>query len=143
MNLLKLFSLGYLFTLQPGSEFKFMVPLIAFFLFLSIGSFYIEKWVSRQPHRKAIKELLPDFSKRIRLFGIIGFLLLFARYENIPYFAMRIVLLLFLIGILVYVGRSLYKFKKHLPELLDKKEKKITHQKYLPKSKKKKSKKRR
>jgi amino acid transporter len=143
MNLFKLFSLSYLFQLQPGSEFKFMVPLIAFFLILALGSFYLEKWINRQPHRKAIKELLPNAASHLRTFGIIGFLLLFFLYENIPYFAMRIVLILFLIGILVYVGRNLYKFKKHLPELLDKKDKKTTHHKYLPKSKKKKNKKKR
>lgn len=136
MNISKFFDLSYLFELQPGSSFRFMVPLIAFFLILAIGSFYLEKWIKKQPHKKAITELLPKLSSRIRLFGILGFVLLFCRYENIPYFAMRIVLLAYLVGILVYVGRSIYKYKKHLPELLEKKEKKEIHFKYLPKSKK-------
>lgn len=136
MNIFQLFSPSYLFTIQPGSSFKFMVPLIAFFLILAIGSFYLEKWIKKQPHKKAINELLPKLSSRIRLFGILGFVLLFCRYENIPYFAMRFVLLAYLIGILVYVGRSIYKYKKHLPELLEKKEKKEIHNKYLPKNKK-------
>ncbi len=143
MSPLKLLSPSYLFTIQPGSEFKFMVPLIVLFLILTVGSFYIDGWIKKQPHRAAIRELLPKFGSRLRLLGIIGFLLLFARYENIPYFAMRFMLLAFLIGIAAYIGYSLYKYKTHLPELLETRKKKATHHKYLPKSKKKKKKKKR
>ena len=131
-----------MFELQPGSEFKFMVILIVFFLILAIGSFYLDAWIKKQPHRNAIKKLLPHFPNRLRILGIIGFVLLFFRYENIPYFAMRILLVLLLLGIISYIGYSLYKFKKHLPELLETRKKKKTHHKYLPKSKKKKKKKR-
>ena len=119
-----------------------MVPLIVLFLVLAIGSFYVEKWIKKQPHRTAIRNLLPKFGSRLRLFGIFGFLLLFFRYENIPYFAMRFLLLMYLIAIVAFIGYSLYKYHKHLPELLETRQKKHTHHKYLPKSKKKKKKKR-
>src|SRR3989339_473825 len=100
MSPTKLFSLNYLFDVYPGSSFYYMLPLIIFFLILILGSFYLEKIIKGLPYRVSLQRVLPHFSGKIRFLGILGFVFLWVRYENLPYLAMRFFLLVYLL----YIG---------------------------------------
>lgn len=135
MELGKLFSLSYLFQVYPG-EFRYMAVLVTLFLILILGSFYLEAWIKKHPQRKSIQHLLPGISARLRLLGLVGFVFLWIRYENLPYLSMRALFLLFLIYTGVVMGRAVYRFKTHLPTTIEKHTKKKTTTSYLPKKKK-------
>lgn len=141
MNLGKLFSPSYLFNVSPG-DFKFMALFIAFFLVLLVGSFYLEGWIKKHPRRQSLTHLLPNIGGRLRMFGLIGFIFLWIRYENLPYLSMRALLLAFLLYVAWVIGNSIYKVRTRLGETLVVHSKHKERNKYLPR-KKKKSKKRR
>lgn len=143
MNFSKLFSPKYLFEIYPGSEFRYMIPLIVFFLILVVGSIYLEQWIKKNPDRKHIQSLLPGIVGRLRLLGLMGFIFLWVRYENLPYLSMRIFLMAYLIYILWVISQAVYKMKKILPMLIDEGKIKKTEKNYLPQKKKNKKKKKR
>ena len=76
------------------------------------------------------------------MFGLIGFIFLWIRYENLPYLSMRALLLAFLLYVAWVIGNSIYKVRTRLGETLVVHSKHKERNKYLPR-KKKKSKKRR
>lgn len=114
-----------------------MPVLIAFFLVLLVGSFYLERWIKKHPKRPTLMHLLPNIGSRLRVLGLIGFLLLWIRYENLPYFSMRFFLLAFLLYILWIMSHSIYVVRTHFEETLEKYSKKKEQNKYLPRAKKK------
>jgi len=144
MDLSKLFSLQYLFRVQPG-EFHNMTTFIALFLLMIVGSFYVETWMRRNPNNKALKRILGNFPGQLRNLGIIGFLLLWFRYENIPYLAMRAFLLALLIYILWVIGSAIHTYRTKLDEAAAQFKKRVqkAHDPYLPRQKKKRKKGRR
>lgn len=136
MNLGKLFSLSYLFDRFPGSSFHYMIPCIVLFLVLIVGSFYLESWIRRHPLRSSLKTTLPHVVGRLRAFGIVGFVLLWIRYENLPFISMRALLLLFFLSFLAYVGMCVYRFKVILPKTIEENKRLNKLKSYLPKKKK-------
>ncbi len=136
MNPFKLLSPSYLFDPNPG-EFHFMVLFLGFFILLTVGSFYLDAWVRKHPHRTSIKHLLPRMGQTLRIFGIIGFAFLWIRYEQLTLLSMRAFFLLYLLILVWYVGNAIYKYRKRLPEVIEMHENRKKHKKYLPKRKKK------
>jgi uncharacterized protein YacL len=143
MDFSKLFDLNYLFDPRPGSAFYFMIAMIVVFLGLIMTSFYLEKWISKHPLKKALKQVLPHTAKHLRGLGILGFVLLFFRYENLPYLSMRALLIALLISIMAYIGYSVHQFRSKLPAIIEQQKKAKKKKTYLPKSKKKKKSKKR
>jgi len=132
MNPFKLLKLNYLFDPTPGYTFLYFWPLVVLFILTFAGSFFI---------RKKFKNLPTHIPTRIREFTILGIFLTFLRDQDIPYFAMRLWLVLFFALIPIYAIWSRLSFLKKLEE-----EAKITHKteildKYLPTPKKKRKKK--
>lgn len=142
MNPTQLFNLDYLFDPTPGDTFYYMVFFIILFLALILGSFYLESWIRKHPLRSALQSTLPHIGFHLRIFGMMGFVFLFVRYENMPYFSMRFLFVLYLLWIAVYVGMSLYRFKTTLPETIEEQHRLKKRAKYLPKKKTTKKKKR-
>lgn len=140
MNPFKLFNPSYLFDPQPG-EFHFMLLFLIFFLLLTIGSFYVDAWVRKHPQRRSIKHLMPKMGQTLRVFGILGFVFLWVRYENLMLFSMRFLFLLYLIIIVAYIGNTIYKYRTKLPDVIEAHAHHKKHKKYLPKKKKGKKKK--
>lgn len=132
----KLFSLSYLFDRFPGSAFLYMIPCIILFLVLIVGSFYLESWIRRHPLRPSLKLTLPHVGGRLRAFGIIGFVLLWIRYENLPFLSMRALLLLFFLSFLAYIAMCVYRFNVVLPKKIEENKRLNKLKSYLPKKKK-------
>ncbi|MDP2624769.1 MAG: hypothetical protein Q8P27_01140, partial [Candidatus Peregrinibacteria bacterium] len=93
--------------------------------------------------RTSLKTTFPRLAKNIRNFGLVGFIFLWIRYENLPYLSMRFLFLLYLIWIVAYIGHNVYKFKTKLPEAIDKQHSTKKLKNYLPTKKKKGGKKKR
>jgi hypothetical protein len=136
MDLGKLFDLNYMFNPYPG-DFKFMPLFIGFFLVITIGSFYLEGWIKKNPNRSNIQRIIPGVAKHLRFLGLIGFLFLWARHEHIPYFSMRAALVAFIAYIVWTIGNSIYKYKTQLNQVIELNLRNRKHRSYLPKQKKK------
>lgn len=142
MQLEKLFSLSYLFDPRPGI-FSYMAFFVGLFLLILVGSFYLERWIKKHPKRPILIHLLPNIGGRMRMFGLIGFIFLWVRYESLPYFSIRFFFLLFLLYILWVIGHSIYMVRTRFEEKIETHTVKKERNKYLPRSKKKSTKKKR
>lgn len=131
MNFSNFFDLSYLFKLNPGGRFSFYIPLIIFFGILA-GLSFATKYYLRYKKDASLKKLFKNVPKRLLQFAVFGFLLLIFRQQNIPLVSMRIVLILFLIGILVFIGKTAYDYWKVYPVLSKKEKARAEQKKYLP-----------
>lgn len=112
MNFIK-----YLFNTNPGTEFKYYLPLGILVAILIIGGVALSVIYDHKKHSDfAFKRLFRKTSLKLFLSGILFLFLMGVRYENIPYFSMRIWLFLGLL-ILAYfifklIGTYLVEYKK-------------------------------
>ncbi len=83
--------LTYFFTTTPGPEMRFFIPLFALAGLLIVSSIAFSViYKKKKKQDLAFKASFRSLSKNLMFLGI-GFLLLtVVRYENIPYFSMRI-----------------------------------------------------
>jgi len=140
--MLQLFSLSYLFDSTPGQAFKYLWVCFIFFVLLIATGQYLRILIKKSTHKKILKKLMPSVTARFNWIAFFGFMFLFFRYEDIPYMAMRIWLIgLILLG-LYQLGHIGYIYTKILPCEIDKKHSSAAKNKYMPKAKKKKNKKR-
>ncbi|MBU1019556.1 hypothetical protein KJ764_06355 [Patescibacteria group bacterium] len=142
MNPLNLLSASYLFNPTPGQDFKYLWICLVFFLLLVVLGQYWKTFTKNHEHKKILKKIFPGVANKLTTFALFGFAFLFFRHENIPYMAMRILLLAVIIWTLVYIGKNLRKYFKILPTEIAKKAKKEDLNKYMPKPKKKRKKRR-
>lgn len=109
-------TLKYFFNTTPGSEFKFYIPLIILAGILIIGSVVFSRVYSKKKkYDFAFKRLFKKLSSRFTTIGIILLILIALRYENIPYFSMRIWLYLLLLISLYIIYKYIKTFKVDYP----------------------------
>jgi len=127
----------------PGSEFSYYIPIIILSALLIIGSFVFSTIYKRKKKNDfAFKRLFKKVPRVMLIFGILYALILIFRYENIPYFSMRLWLYITTIVFLYFVYRYIKKFKVDYPKekenvRLNTKKPKKSENKYLPHKKKK------
>lgn len=81
----------YMFNIMPGSQFKFYIPMIAICLILLLGSLLFGfLYKNKKKEDLAFKHYFKKTANRLSLMGMLFLLLILVRYENIPYFSMRI-----------------------------------------------------
>lgn len=131
MNLEKFFDLGYLFKLNPGSPFSFYIPLIIFFAVIAIFAFAVKRYI-RYKKETSLKKLFKNAPKRLGQFAVSGILLLIFRQQNIPFVSMRILLMVLILGIFAFIGKTAYLYWKIYPELLKKEQEREKKKKYMP-----------
>ena len=108
--------MGYLFAINPGPAFKYYVPLIIISALLIISSMVFSTiYKQRKKHDFAFKRLFRKTSSTMLIFGILFLLLVALRYENIPYFSMRIWLYLAILAILYFTYRYIKKYLVDYP----------------------------
>lgn len=108
--------LSYLFTSAPGALAKFnlyVIGLGVFLILFSIVFSYIYKKKKKEDF--AFKRLFKGVNKVALIFGIILLLYAAVRYENIPYFSMRIWIYIALIILLYFVYKYIKKYKIDYP----------------------------
>lgn len=126
------FTREYLLDPAPSYPFKYFLPLVAFFGLMFLLGIILPIWFNRR-----FKGLLPYqvLSSKIQIgllsFFIIGFLLLFFRFEEIPWLSSRLLLYLLLLSFLIWLIFILKYFRKQFREDLQKYQEKIRQLKYL------------
>lgn len=103
MNFIK-----YLFNTNPGTEFKYYMPLGILVAILIISSVALSIVYDHKKNTDfAFKRLFKKSSLKLFLFGIFFLFLMGVRYESIPYFSMRIWLFLGLLWLLYFVFKTI------------------------------------
>ena len=107
----------YLFNSNPGTAFEYYVPLLILASVLVISSIIFSAYYKKRKKVDfAFKRLFKSLSNRLMLFGILLFVLIAVRYENIPYFSMRIWLYILLLVLLYFIYRYLKVYKVKYPK---------------------------
>lgn len=135
MDLTQLFDLNYLFDPRPG-DFRFMAFFVGLFLVIIVGSFYLDMWIRKHPRRTTLTHLLPNIGGRFRLLGIVGFVFLWIRYENLPYLSIRFFFLAFLLYLIWVMGHSVMKMRTRFETTMEIHQERQAQNKYLPRAKK-------
>jgi len=92
--------LKYLFDTMPGSDFAYYLPmLIVSGLLIVAGIAFMFIYNNRKKYDFAFKRMFKNTSRNLVLFGLLFLFILGSRYENIPYFGMRFVLYVSLLGL--------------------------------------------
>ena len=131
VELSKIIDPSYLFDAHPPYQFVGFWPLFGFFLLLIITAVFLStyrfsEW--QEPYRKYT--LTPLWSA-----GLVGFILLFARNQSIPYLSTRALLLLAILAFLIWFGYSLTVARRKSVEVRLTVEQREKLSRYLPKKK--------
>jgi hypothetical protein len=104
----------------PGREFAYQYVMIGLIILLFAGAFALRKYTNIKINQKdfVFKNMFRKVPARLHYFAIGLIFLTAVRYENIPYFAMRLWLYMTLAGLLVFLGRMIYKYIKVYPKEL-------------------------
>jgi Ca2+/Na+ antiporter len=107
----------YFFQANPGTEFKYYIPL-AVFAVLLIAAAIAFSLIYRNKRKTdfAFKRLFKNLSKRLILIAALAIVYMLVRYENIPYFSMRIWLYLTIALFLFFGYRYVKTYKKDYPK---------------------------
>ncbi|MFA6533580.1 MAG: hypothetical protein WCT37_00230 [Patescibacteria group bacterium] len=133
----KLLSLGFWFTVQPGpflaAAAQFLLVLFGLCLVAAVVFFLISR---AKKHDRVIWRLFKKLQSYFTTLGLIGFLILFFFYQQIPYLSSRFWLIVWLLIVLVWAG-FIGKFGFiEVPRLRVERAEKEKIEKYLPKKKK-------
>lgn len=135
MDLIKLFSPAYLFDAFPGSEFGLRWLVYGFFVLMLTAGILLPKWLKERPQAKIEAEFFGGIPYRLREFAALGFLFTFFRDQNVPYFGMRVWMLVVVAGLLVYLIYTWRNYQKNFALRLAAKSEKKVEDKYKPKKK--------
>lgn len=139
MQTIKAF-LSYIFSPSPGPQFNFYIPFIILvaILFITTIAFSVI-YKNKKKEDFAFKRLFAKTSKRLLWLSFIFLFITAARYENIPYFSMRLwmYLALLLLGFFLYKTITVFKNdypreKENVEHKMAVNKKKGTESRYLP-----------
>jgi len=111
--------LKYLFDTTPGSDFSYYLPVIILAALLIVaGIAFMFIYNNKKKYDFAFKRMFKNTSRNLVLFGLLFLFLVGTRFENIPYFGMRFVLYIALLGLAYmlfgYVKTHTTTYKKEL-----------------------------
>lgn len=136
IDLGKLFHSDYLFTKTPpaDSDYRYLVILFGVLIVIAVSS-----WVYFAKKKKQLS-LWGNIQGRVfNLFlyiGIIGLVLIFFRWQEIPYVGSRFFLIILLVAFLLWAAYVMFYRFIIFKELLANNKKKEEFEKYLPSSRK-------
>jgi hypothetical protein len=110
----------YLFEKTPPFPFQFLLPLLIFFGLMFLGGLIIP-WVLRKKHKKSppFEKLAGKIQIPLITFSLLGFSLLFFRWQAIPYLSARVLLLILGLILLIWlIFLNLYLKKNFKKEYL-------------------------
>jgi len=127
-NVKLFFQPGYLLNPYPSYEMKFLVPLLIFFGALIVLSLAIWLFSKKKRKNKPLLKLLGSLANWLVWIGAIGLLLLFFRYEGIPYVSTRVALFLWLVVFVIWGASILFfglnQYRKTVKEFKEEEKKK-------------------
>lgn len=109
---------SYLFDPTPGKEFSYYIPMIILIVLLVAGAIAISQLYAKKKKTDiAFKKVFKKTAGRLSLFAILFTILVLLRYENIPYFSMRIWLYGTLLIFLYLVYKNIQSYRTEYPKL--------------------------
>ena len=127
----ELLTLNFWFNMRPGvigvGAFRAILVFVVILAALTLVSYFLKK----QKQFGFYKRILSRLNNLCLANTIIGLFLTFFVYEQLPFLAMRIWLLLWLLGILVWLGFITNTMLK-IPKLKKSQAKEQNYQKYIP-----------
>ena len=84
--------LSYFFSLRPGSTFSYYIHLIIIAVLVIAFALTLQIVIKKHPENRALKKLFGKLPAKMKWASAIILFLLAVRYENIPYFSMRVLL---------------------------------------------------
>lgn len=129
MSLEYIFSKNYLFDPLPTTESRLYIPLLIIFSVMIIASIFM---VASKSLDKNIK------SRNFYTFlipGILGFLYVFCRYEQLPWLGSRFALAIIVLAFIIWSLINFVWMVRYLPKIKQKKMLNDRYFKYLPKKK--------
>lgn len=107
----------YILDTTPGPQFKFYTPLymISGVLFVSAIAFSL-LYKKRKEKDFAFKRIFKNTGKNLFWIGFLFLFLTITRYENIPYFSMRLLLFLNFVLLAYFLYKTIYNFKVIYPK---------------------------
>lgn len=130
--------LKHFFDPTPGSNITELPVLIFIFLASILWGIGYKTYLKHHKKNKALKIMMKKLPTRLITIGIVGFIYLFARSENLPYLSMPIIVALIMLILVWIVGKAVYQMKKVYPRQMSDGLQRIASQKYLPQRKRKK-----
>lgn len=133
--MLRFFSPQYYFDLSPsvsGTALKVMLVIFACMVIAGIVVKVYEKLKTLHP---AEEKLLGKYFSMLVVMGFVGILIAWFRYEGAYFLSMRFWLLVWLVGIIIWLMNILQFQLKVVPEAKKQTEQKKIFTKYLPKRK--------
>lgn len=129
-------SLSYWFDRTPESmEFVTLRLFFFLFLFLFLLGIVLRIQAKHRAKDRSQKKLFRSFSSVCFTASLLGFILLFFRYEETPFFGARFWFLLWVLMIILWVGFLLRYFFRIVPEKQKRLFEQRQREKYLPKAK--------
>ncbi|MEK7127079.1 MAG: hypothetical protein AAB848_03135 [Patescibacteria group bacterium] len=106
----------YLFSRNPGTQFKFYIPLIILICLLFLGALAFSViYKNKKKTDFAFKHYFKKTAGRLFWIGFLFLFLVLVRYENIPYFSMRILMYLSLLLSVYFIYKTAKTFLKDYP----------------------------
>lgn len=131
MTITEFFSKDYLFNSNTPSESRLYIPLIALFGMLIVFAIF-----AKLARNQELKKVSGRYFISFLTIGILGFLYLFFKYEELPYLGSRFFLILLFLALFISVGfNSIWTFR-YVPKHREQKKIEARYNKYLPKQKK-------
>jgi len=133
-------TFSYLFVRFPGAEFNYRWWVLATAIVLILGAAGFKAIYRRKVANKdfVFKKMFKKIPGRMIYLGILLIFFVLVRIENIPYFSMRIWLILTILGVVISAVYYLYKYLKVYPKELENFESRTTNEPkavYLPNKK--------
>lgn len=108
--------LKYLFALSPGSAFNYYIPVLVYCGVIIIGAYLLHFYIQKKKNEnRTLKSMFGSLPKKLKLLGFLTLFTLATRYENIPYFSMRMWLYLSLAVFLYLAAKNFYLLVKKYP----------------------------
>jgi len=135
-----------LFAAAPGQSFSYYLPIAIFGGILILGGLIFGHIYKKKKKTDfAFKRIFKKLSQRLVLMGILFLFLLLVRYENIPYFSMRLWLYISILLLTFFTYLYLKKWRVDYPREKDNvaykraahSKKKKSEKRYLPNKKRK------
>jgi len=130
MTLTEFFSKAYLFDPYTTRESRLYLPLLILFGFLIVFALLI-KFVPKFKFKKLIDRYFTCFLTA----GILGFIYLFCRYEELPWLGSRFFLLCILAGLFIWIVINTIWSIRYIPRHKRETKTEERYNKYLPKKK--------
>lgn len=135
INLNNLIKFSYYFDPLPKTNNKFIILSIILIASAFIGTYLLQNNIKKLNDFKNISKSLKKITGRIRLAIIIALLLMISKLAGMPYFSMRILIILALLYILFNFAKFLYKYKIIAPEQIKHQKSAREKTQYLPRKK--------